>query len=450
MVKFDIDAQQAAKDALAGNSLRPAMQIAEHDSDESAVTATALAPASVLFPILQGEIAPRLTGMARLAAESTHADDGHLIEFKAMRARSILNKSQSKRRLSLAYSINPFRGCEFGCKYCYARYTHEFLEPKSSNTSGNQSMPLSAHGNLSQAATNVIPIVRANSSAANDLPQQSWALDFERTIYLKENAAWLLEQEIRKIDPADEIAIGTATDPYQPIERRVGITRSILEVFAKLSGYRIGLITKSTLITRDIDLLQQIAARNTLVLHVTITTTDAALARQLEPRAPRPDLRFAAVRKLREAGLTAGVLCSPLLPGINDSLQQLEAVSSRAAAAGASFLGAHPLFLKSCSRPTWMSFVREYLPHLAADYERRYSAADFIDATYRNRMASLVRQLCRRYGLAERSTDALLTREVDLPRSAQQPAAASVPERKQPRRATASAAEPQQPLLFAC
>jgi DNA repair photolyase len=327
--------------------------------------------------------------MARLAAEATHADDGHLIEFRSMQARSILNKSVSKRKLSIAYSINPFRGCEFACRYCYARYTHEFLEPS--------------------------PIATP-PTGTHDIPQQPWALAFEREIYLKENAAWLLEQELRKLAPSlaknqDEIAIGTATDPYQPIERRVGITRSILEVLAKHEGLRIGLITKSNLITRDIDLLQQIAAKNTLVLHITITTTDSELARKLEPRAPRPDLRFEAVRKLRAAGLTAGVLCSPLLPGINDSLQQLEAVSGRAAAAGASFLGAHPLFLKSCSRPTWMSFVREHVPHLAADYERRYATMDFADSDYRKKMETIVHSLCRRHGLGERSSDALLTRD---------------------------------------
>jgi DNA repair photolyase len=335
-----------------------------------------------LFPIL-GERAP--VGLAKLASEATHADDGYLIEFKAMRAKSLLNKSVSKRQLSLAWSINPFRGCEFACRYCYARYTHEFLRPE----------PVTE-----------IPI------GTYDAPPQSWAVAFEREIYLKENAAWLLEQELGKIDPREEIAIGTATDPYQPIERRVGMTRSILEVFAKREGYRIGLITKSSLITRDIDLLQKIAEKNTLVLHVTITTADAELARKLEPRAPRPDLRFGTVKKLREAGLVAGVLCSPLMPGINDGLQSLEAVSGRAAAAGASFLGAHPLFLKSCSRPTWMSFVREHFPALTTDYERRFATADLADATYRRRMETLVRQVCRKHGLAERSTDALLTRDV--------------------------------------
>ena len=238
----------------------------------------------LLFPILHN--AP--VGMARLAAEATHADEGHLIEFKAMRARSILNRTVSKRGLWMALSINPYRGCEFGCKYCYARYTHEFLQPK----------PLDA----------VAP-------RTGEVPQQPWALAFEREIYLKENAAWLLEQELRRIDKREEIAIGTATDPYQPIERRARITRSLLEVFARREGHRIGIVTKSNLITRDIDLLQTIAERNHLVVHLTITTTDAALARKLEPRAPRPDLRFAAVRKLRAAGVLAGVLCAPLLPG---------------------------------------------------------------------------------------------------------------------------------------
>jgi DNA repair photolyase len=367
-----------------------------------------------LFPIVGQSPAP--TGLARLAAMATHADDGHLIEFKSLTARSILNKSVSKRQLSLAWSINPYRGCEFACKYCYARYTHEFLQP---------------------APIAEVPI------GTYEGPQQPWALAFEREIYLKENAAWLLEQELRAIGPnlakhQDEIAIGTATDPYQPIERRVGITRSLLEVFARHEGLRIGIISKSNLIVRDIDLFKRIAAKNTLVIHTTITTTDAVLARKLEPRAPRPDLRFDAVRKLREAGLTAGVLCSPLLPGINDSVAALDAVASRAAEAGASFLGAHPLFLKSCSRPTWLSFVRNTFPHLAADYERRYATMDFAGTDYRNQMAARMKQICRQHGLGERSTDALLTRNVGSPQAATRkpPAAAPKP-------------EPAQALLFA-
>ena len=117
----------------------------------------------------------------------------------------------------------------------------------------------------------------------------------------------------------EQIALGTATDPYQPIEKRARVTRGILEVFAGQRGLRLGIVTKSTLIERDIDLLQQIAAKNDVTLHITITTHDARLARILEPRAPRPDLRFRTVRRLREAGLRTGIMCSPLMPGITDN-----------------------------------------------------------------------------------------------------------------------------------
>ena len=343
---------------------------------------TAAAQSSpALFAILPSQP----VGMARLAAEATHAEDGHLITFRAMRARSLLNRSVSKRQLSLEWSINPYRGCEFGCKYCYARYTHEFLQP----------------GKVAE-----VPVGRYDGA------EQQWAKAFEREIYLKENAAWLLEQELGRTDPREEIAIGTATDPYQPIERRVGLTRSLLEVFSRRSGYRIGLITKSNLVVRDVDLLSRVAERNVLVVHLTITTTDAGLARKLEPRAPRPDLRFDAVRRLRAAGIRTGVLCSPLLPGINDGEAAIDSVAKAAAAARASFLAGFPLFLKSCSRPTWLSFVREHFPHLTGDYERRFATADFTDGAYRRQVAGILRRACARHGLAERSTDALLTRDV--------------------------------------
>jgi DNA repair photolyase len=327
-----------------------------------------------LFPIPQ----PAPTGLARMAAEATHVADGHHIEFRALAVRSILNESTSRRRLSLAYSINPYRGCEFACRYCYARYTHEFLGAKQSQ---------------------------------EDSPDYKDPNLFERLIFLKENAAWLLEQELRTHNPADEIALGTATDPYQPIERTARITRSLLEVFARHSGLRLGIVTKSKLIERDIDLLSEIHRRNTLVLHLTITTPDSALARTLEPRAPRPDLRFAAVRRLREAGLNAGILCSPLLPGITDTAGALDQMASRAAQARASFFAAEPLFLKSCSRPTYLSFVREHYPHLVAEYETRFATEDFAAPEYRDKLRALVQTACRRHGLAQRSTDALLTRD---------------------------------------
>ncbi len=354
-----------------------------------------------LFPILP----QHPTGIARLAAKAEHADDGHLVEFKSLQVHSILNKSVSKRRLWMAWSINPYRGCEFGCRYCYARYTHEFMAPKDPASAG------------------------ADSAGAGPAPAAP-ALDlrdpeaFERMIFLKQNAAWLLEQELRRIDPAQEIALGTATDPYQPIERRARITRSLLEVFARKTGYRLGIVTKSRLIERDADLLAEIARRNTLVVHITITTPDAALARILEPRAPRPDLRFQAVRRLREAGIRTGVLCAPLLPGITDSEEALDGMARRAAEAGASFFAANPLFLKPCSRPTYLSFVREHFPSLQQDYAKRFGNADFAAPAYAREMAQMVERVCRKHGLGRRFSDALLSQAGDTAR--RQPVSAGV------------------------
>jgi DNA repair photolyase len=330
-----------------------------------------------LFPILP----TGLTGLAKLAAAAEHVDDGHLVEFRALKVRSVLNRTVSKRLRWLAYSINPYRGCEFGCRYCYARYTHEFLAPKP--------------GTAAPATSNLA------------LPEA-----FERIIFLKQNAAWLLEQDLARIDPEQEIALGTATDPYQPIERREKITRSILEVFARKQGYRLGIVTKSDLILRDVDLLGEIGRRNKLVVHLTITTPDRQLARKLEPRAPRPDLRFAAVRRLRQAGITTGVLCCPLLPGITDSDSAIDTMARKAAEAGASFFAANPLFLKPCSRPTYVSFLEQHYPGLLQDYRVRFGNADFASATYRRKLANMVDKACLRHGLGRRAHDVLLTSDL--------------------------------------
>jgi DNA repair photolyase len=328
--------------------------------------------ANLLFPILEQAELPAPIGIARMALESTHADDGHLIEFRALKVRSILNRFISKRMSWMAWGINPYRGCEFACRYCYARYTHEFMAP------GPGQPPRPGQPDFRDPNT------------------------FERLIFLKQNAAWLLEQELRQHHPHDQIAIGTATDPWQPIERRARITRSLLEVFARHSGYNIGIVTKSRLILRDTDLLQEINRRNRLTVHITITTPDAALARLLEPRAPRPDLRLNTVRSLRQAGITTGILCSPLLPGITDSEEAIDRMARYAAEANASFFSANPLFLKPCSRPTYLSFVREHFPHLVADYHRRFDHADFAAKPYAQHLSRLVEHARERYGLNRR------------------------------------------------
>jgi DNA repair photolyase len=360
-----------------------------------------------LFPILdqdagsldQGPEPRPLKGIARLAACGEVADEGHLVEFRTLPVRSLLNNSVSRRGLWFAKSINPYRGCEFGCRYCYARYTHEFMEMKD-------------------------------------------PADFERRIYIKQNAAWLLRQELRSLRADEEIALGTATDPWQPIERRARVTRSILEVLAEFRGLRIGVVTKSTLIERDIDLLQRIAERSDLVLHITITTPDAVLARILEPRAPRPDLRFRTVRRLRQAGLTTGILCSPLMPGITDNAQALDAMCRLASQAGASFLSAAPLFLKPCSKETFLAFVHEHFPALDASYARRYDTHAFVSKAYQERVRALVNTVTRKYGLARRFSQEAPARRLawhdNQPQ--QRELWPSLPEKRQP---SASPAAPQ-------
>jgi DNA repair photolyase len=349
-----------------------------------------------LFPIFPATPSnqPVPKGIARLALDSPQVGHGHGIEFRSLNVRSILNKSVSRRGLWFAKSINPYRGCEFACRYCYARYTHEYMELRR--------------------------------------PE-----DFERKIFVKQNAAWLLQQELRRFDPGQEIAIGTATDPYQPIERRARVTRSLLEVLASRRGMRIGIVTKSTLIARDIDLLDRISAQNELVIHLTVTTPDARLARILEPRAPRPDLRLQTVARLRKAGLRTGVLCSPLLPGLTDSLEALTTMAQRAKDADASFFSAQPLFLKPCSRETYLAFVRQHFPALESLYRFRFDGRDFVSKDYSRRIEALVAAITQRYGLARRSGDALLTRDIGHQPSACAGAQASLwPERKPAQRAS--------------
>ncbi len=149
------------------------------------------------------------------------------------------------------------------------------------------------------------------------------------------------------------------------------MTQGILEMLSRRSGLRLGIVTKSTLIERDIPLLSKISQENALTICVTVTTHDAKLARLLEPRAPRPDLRLRTVARLRSAGLTAGVLCSPILPGITDTAKALDTMARKAKNAGACFFHAQPLFLKSCSRATYFDFIRQHFP----DLETMYRAA---------------------------------------------------------------------------
>jgi DNA repair photolyase len=178
-----------------------------------------------------------------------------------------------------------------------------------------------------------------------------------------------------------------------------------MEEFARHEGLSLGLVTKSDLILRDLDLLRAIARKNRLRIHVTVTTTNTDLARILEPRAPRPDLRIRAVEKLVAAGIPTSVNCAPVLPGITDSPQELESVVRAAAAAKAWSVAAIPLFLKPCSEKVFMPFLQENFPHLVALYKTRYADRAFLPVEYKQRISALVKRFCLKYGVAARDQE---------------------------------------------
>src|SRR5712692_1149223 len=196
-----------------------------------------------------------LIGIARLAAQSPKARERAGVEYFELASRSALNR-ESSGRMPFAWTLNPYRGCEFGCKYCYARYTHEFMEMRDGR-------------------------------------------DFERKIYAKDDAPEFLRRELRAArDQGLPVALGTATDPYQPAEKQFEITRRMLEVFAGFEGLEFSITTKGVLILRDLDLLEIVARRHRFSVHLTVTTTDVRLARLLEPKAPPPAKRLEAVAAL--------------------------------------------------------------------------------------------------------------------------------------------------------
>ena len=191
-------------------------------------------------------------------------------------------------------SINPYRGCEHGCVYCFARPTHAYLG-------------------------------------------YSPGLDFETKLVFKPEVAALLERELRRSSyVVKPIALGTNTDPYQPVDRTLKLTRAVLEVLARFN-HPVTIVTKSAGVLRDLDILGPMAARNLARVYLSVTTLDATLARRMEPRAATPERRLQAVAALAAAGIPTGVLAAPMIPGLNDA--ELEAILKRAAAAGARHAG---------------------------------------------------------------------------------------------------------------
>lgn len=285
-------------------------------------------------------------------------------------ARKIITRNQSP-DISFDRSINPYRGCEHGCVYCFARPSHSFLG-------------------------------------------LSPGLDFESKLTVKPNAAEMLAKELAQ--PGYEVrtmALGTNTDPYQPIERGYRITRGILEVLAR-TRHPVGIVTKSALVTRDIDLLAPMAAEGLARVAISITTLDPKLARDLEPRAPTPAKRLETVRQLSEAGIPVTVMVAPIIPALND--EEIERVLDAARAAGAASAGYVLLRLPYEIKDLFQEWLAEHRPdrlsHVMSlvrstrngkDYEAEWGKRMIGDGVYAWTIGRRFELAARRLGLnAER------------------------------------------------
>jgi len=273
-------------------------------------------------------------------------------DYRPVTVRTVVNRV---RNMPFHWSINPYRGCTHACIYCYARVTHQYLGFED-------------------------------------------PADFDRRILVKENAVEALRRQLA--DPRwrrQVIAVGTATDPYQPGEGRFRLTRALLEVLAEF-GNPVSITTKSPLVVRDLDLLRRLAAGPGCSVHFSVATLDAGIWRVIEPGTPHPRRRLEALRRLREAGIRAGVLLAPVLPGLTDRRDRLEAVVAAAADAGAAWVTPLVLRLPAVARHWCLERLAEAYPALAAAYARAYDGPN-APTRYVRALERRVAGLAARYGI---------------------------------------------------
>lgn len=260
--------------------------------------------------------------------------------------------------MSFRWSLNPYQGCVHGCQYCYARRYHGFRELGAGR-------------------------------------------DFSSIVFVRTGIAQVLRHELRSPSwKREEVALGTATDPYQPIEGGYRLTRACLEALAD-HGTPVGIVTKGTLIVRDLDVLRGMAAGAGCSVVFSLTTLDGDLWRRLEPGTPSPQQRLRALQRLSIAGVRAGVMLAPVLPGLTDSAANLEAVVRAAADHGARFLGTQVLYLMPGTREHFLGFLRAEFPDLLAEYARVFPGP-YAPKRFQHAVKVAVDGLKQRHAIAER------------------------------------------------
>lgn len=301
-------------------------------------------------------------------------------KFVPLEPRSVLN-SPDQTGMDF-WSLNPYVGCEFGCSYCYARFTHRYVVERAHDA-----------GRLSDAE--LLEFRGAHGWEA-----------FEQRIFVKQQILGALDADLHRYHRtaqahpggAAPIVIGTATDSYQPAERRFRITRAVLGRLAACEGLSVGIITKSPLVVRDTDVLLRLQHHNDLEVHISLTTLDVGLIRALEVRSPMPAVRLRALAKLTAAGVKAGLLIAPVLPGITDDRPRLDALFAAARAAGARFVHASPLRLYPAIRERFLPLLDAQFPHLAARYRRAYAGRGAAPRDYAAALSQRVRGLQLKHG----------------------------------------------------
>lgn len=261
------------------------------------------------------------------------------------------------------WSVNPYVGCEYGCTYCYARFAHRYVVERARDAG------------------------QVDGAEFTDLRGPHGWEAFERRIFVKrrDDVLAALERELPRVRRRAEterqsIAIGTATDPYQPAERSFRVTRAILGRLEREAGFGIGIITKSPLVRRDLSLLAALSRRHDLTVHLSLITTDETVIRRVEARSPMPHARLRALRQLVDAGVNAGLIVAPVLPGITDTPERIRDLLVRAKAAGARFASPVPLRLYPAVREPFLPVLAEHWPGLAARYRAAYR--DAVDAPH--------------------------------------------------------------------
>lgn len=272
------------------------------------------------------------------------------------------------------WSINPYVGCQFGCSYCYARYTHRYTAERALGT------------------------VRSPVQAAEA---------FERQIFVKQHQTVLaaLEHDIPRVyarvrsGNGCPIVIGTATDPYQPAERRFHVTRTVLERLLDAAGLSIAVITKSPLVCRDIDLLTRLARKHSVTVFISLISTKVRIIKLFEARSSMPHARFRALQKLREAGIEAGINAAPVLPGITDSIFQIDALVAAAREANAAFVSPSVVRLCPSARESFLPVVKQHFPDLMPRYRAAYRGGWNASAGYVAAIERRFERVARKHGI---------------------------------------------------